>query len=160
VTIITGRARAISSSEWFNLVRIAAENAATQLKPPRESGLLLVAVLGDRKGMHVSLATSDVIHALYRDPTWPIQIDAATSGTDRFGGTAELAMLFEDTFSGLRPELSIGNMVVDGDRVACELTERLIVGGVAHVDHMAGFDQVESERITERKIYREGSADI
>ncbi len=80
VTMVAGQVRAISSSEWFNPVRMAVKNAARQLKPLRDSGLPLAVLLANPKGMHVSLETTDVIHALYGDPTWSIQIDPATGG--------------------------------------------------------------------------------
>jgi hypothetical protein len=50
-------------------------------------------------------------------------------------------------------------MLVDGDQVACELSEHLVVDGVARVGQIAGFYRVQSGRITAAKIYREGSAD-
>jgi hypothetical protein len=80
VTLIAGQVRAMSSSEWFNPVRMAVKNAAKQLKPLKGSNLPLVVVLANPKGMHVSLDAKDVIHALYGDPTWSVQIDPATGG--------------------------------------------------------------------------------
>ena len=82
------------------------------------------------------------------------------TGTDHFRGTAELAKLFQSAFSELSPKLTITSMVVDGDHVACELSEQFIVDGVARADHIAAFYEVQSGRITAAKIYREGSADL
>jgi limonene-1,2-epoxide hydrolase/heme-degrading monooxygenase HmoA len=86
------------------------------------------------------------------DATW-------ITGTDRFRGKAQLAKLFGSAFSELSPELTITSMLADRNHVACELSEQLVVGGVARVDHIAGFYEVDSGRITRAKIYREGSAD-
>jgi uncharacterized protein len=86
------------------------------------------------------------------DATW-------ITGSDRFSGTAALAKLFASAFSELSPRLTILSMVIDGDHVACELSEQLAVDGKTRVDHIAGFYRVQSERITTAKIYREGSAD-
>ena len=38
----------------------------------------------------------------------------------------------------LSPKLTIKNMVIDGDDVACELSEHLVVDGATRVDHIAG----------------------
>ncbi len=57
------------------------------------------------------------------------------------------------------PHLTIQTMLSDGDQVACELTEQLVVDDATRVDHIAGFYRVHSGRITKAKIYREGSAD-
>jgi heme-degrading monooxygenase HmoA len=81
------------------------------------------------------------------------------TGSDRFRGTAELAKLFESAFTELSPKLTIQNMVIDDDQVACQLREQLVVDGATRVDHIAGFYRVQSDRITTAKIYRESSAD-
>src|SRR5207302_4312067 len=39
---------------------------------------------------------------------------------------------------GLEPQTDIKNVVIDGDEVACELSERLVVDGATRVDHIAG----------------------
>jgi heme-degrading monooxygenase HmoA len=87
------------------------------------------------------------------DATW-------ATGSDHFRGTVELAHLFANAFSDLTPELSILTMVVDGDQVACELSEHLKIDGIERVDQIAGFYRVQSGRITAAKIYREGSAAV
>ena len=94
-----------------------------------------------------------LLAAFSGDATW-------VTGTDRFHGAADLRKLFASAFSESSPQLSIKNMVVDGDQVACELSEQFVVDGVARVDHIAGFYRVQAGRITAAKIYREGSADI
>jgi hypothetical protein len=63
-------------------------------------------------------------------------------------------------FADLEPELRVTSMLVYGDQVACELSERFIVDGTARVDRIAGFYRVQSGRITAAKIYREGSAEV
>jgi len=93
-----------------------------------------------------------LLACLTADATW-------VTGTDHFRGAAELAKLFGRAFSELSPTLTITTMMVDGNRVSCELSERFVVEGVARVEHIAGFYRVESGRITGVKIYREGSAD-
>jgi len=86
------------------------------------------------------------------DATWD-------TGSDRFRGTEELAKLFEGAFAELSPHLTIQTMLSEGDQVACELTEQIVVDDATRVDHIAGFYRVHSGRITGAKIYREGSAD-
>jgi uncharacterized protein len=86
------------------------------------------------------------------DATW-------VTGSDRFRGTAELANFFDNAFTEMSPKLTIENMVVDGDSVACELKEEFLVDGATGADDIAGFYRVECNRIATAKIYREGSAD-
>ncbi|MFL5928810.1 MAG: nuclear transport factor 2 family protein [Gaiellaceae bacterium] len=93
-----------------------------------------------------------LLASLSADATW-------ITGSDRFCGTAELTGLFATAFANLNPRLTIREMVVDGDRVACELSEELVVDGKSRVDHIAGFYRIQCGRIATAKIYREGSAD-
>jgi len=51
------------------------------------------------------------------------------TGSDRSRSIAELAKLFESAFTGLSPKLTSKNVVIDGDEVACELSEHLVVDG-------------------------------
>ena len=83
-----------------------------------------------------------------------------TTGTDRFQGAAALRTLFAGAFEALSPRLSLLNLLVQGDKVACELREDYSAEGVDRADHIAGFFRVEAGRITAAKIYREGSADV
>ena len=85
---------------------------------------------------------------------------AWVTGTDSFCGTTDLKELFANAFAGLAPKLQIESIIVDGNRVACELREDLVVDGVARSDCIAGFYRIESGRITAAKIYRQGSADV
>ena len=86
------------------------------------------------------------------DATW-------LAGADRLSGSEELARFFQDLFSS-SPELSIETIVSDGDRVACELSERLVVDGVMRVDRVAGFYEVRGDRITAATIIREFTNEV
>ncbi|MEV4312152.1 nuclear transport factor 2 family protein [Actinocrispum sp. NPDC049592] len=66
--------------------------------------------------------------------------------TDFFGGA----------ITSLKPQLTIMDLLADGDRVACQLREA--VSG--QVFFIAGFYRVRHGRIAAAKIYREGSADL
>lgn len=90
---------------------------------------------------------------LSRYATW-------TTGADRFQGAAELRELFAGAFEALSPRLELENLLVDGDRVACELREVYSAEAVERTDRIAGFYRVEDGRIASAKIYREGSADV
>ena len=77
--------------------------------------------------------THDLDHplaCLSADPTW-------VTGSDRSRGITELAKLFESAFTDLSPKLTIKNMVIDGNEVACESSEHLVVDGATRVDHIA-----------------------
>ena len=87
------------------------------------------------------------------DATW-------VTGAHRLQGTAELRTLFAGAFEALSPQLQLQNLLVQGNRVACELREDYSAGGVERSDYIAGFYRVEAGQITAAKIYREGSADI
>jgi hypothetical protein len=78
VNAIAGQARTIGAAKWFNPVRRAVKSAAPQLRPLAGSDLPLAVVLANPKQMHVPLETTEVIHALYGDPTWAIEIDRTT----------------------------------------------------------------------------------
>jgi limonene-1,2-epoxide hydrolase/heme-degrading monooxygenase HmoA len=84
------------------------------------------------------------------DATW-------VADTDRLSGSEELARFFQDLFSS-SPEVSIETMVSDGDRVACEMSEQLVVDGVTRVNRVAGFYEVQDNRITAATIYRRAAA--
>jgi heme-degrading monooxygenase HmoA len=95
----------------------------------------------------------DLLACFSADATW-------LTGSDHFRGTAELAKFFASAFSELNPELSVTTMLVDRDQVACQMSEHLVIDGVARVDQIAGFYRVQNGRITAAKIYREGTADV
>lgn len=56
------------------------------------------------------------------DATW-------VTGTDRFRGVADLEQLFASAFAELSPRLHVESLLVQGDRVACELREDYRVDG-------------------------------
>jgi len=90
---------------------------------------------------------------LSEDATW-------ITGTDNFGGAADLEQLFATAFTELSPRLHVESLLVEDERVACELREDYLADGVQRTDHIAAFYRVEAGLITAVKIYREGSADV
>ncbi|GGP66685.1 nuclear transport factor 2 family protein [Saccharothrix coeruleofusca] len=82
------------------------------------------------------------------------------TGTSVARGRAELAELFGNAMAGLLPSLVVDNLLVVGDRAACQLTEELSDGGERLTFSIAGFYQLRDGRIASAKIYREGSAEI
>jgi len=83
------------------------------------------------------------------------------TGQDTFQGHDELATLFSEAFSAIAPSLTIRSLLVDEDRAACEMVERMTVDGAVREDFIAGFYRVNAEGvITTAKIYRQGSADV
>lgn len=81
------------------------------------------------------------------------------TGTDVFRGHAQLADLFGGAFA-LAPTLRAATVLIDGDRVAAELTEHLVHQGKESLFAIAGFYRFSGERIAAAKIYREGSATL
>ncbi len=75
-------------------------------------------------------------------------------------GRAELTELLTSAMTGLLPALTIQDLLVTGDRAACQLIERLNVHGEEQVCFIAGFYEFRDDRIARAKIYREGSAEV
>jgi hypothetical protein len=75
-------------------------------------------------------------------------------------GRGELTELFAGALAGLLPTLTIQNLLAEGDRAACQMTETLTVAGEERTFFIAGFYQLRGGRIASAKIYREGSAEI
>jgi uncharacterized protein len=75
-------------------------------------------------------------------------------------GRDELTELFAGAMAGLLPALVIRNLLAEGDRAACELTETVTVAGEERSFAIAGFYRLRGERIASAKIYREGSAEV
>jgi ketosteroid isomerase-like protein len=82
------------------------------------------------------------------------------TGRDVARGTAELAELFDDWLWSLRPSLETRSLLVDGDRAAAQLVERLTVDGAEQVFAIGVFFHVRDGLIVSGKVYREGSADL
>ncbi|WP_326569093.1 nuclear transport factor 2 family protein [Amycolatopsis rhabdoformis] len=82
------------------------------------------------------------------------------TGTTVVRGRAELTDLFRAAMTQLLPTLTIDDLLVDGDRVAAQLTERLTHNGEARTFPIAGFYHLRDGRIASAKIYREGSAEL
>ena len=82
------------------------------------------------------------------------------TGTDRLRGAAALEQLFAAAFAEISPRLHIESLLVQDERVVCELREDYTAHGVERTDHIAAFYRVEDGLITAVKIYREGSADV
>ncbi|HEX5548272.1 MAG TPA: nuclear transport factor 2 family protein [Ktedonobacterales bacterium] len=107
---------------------------------------------------HITTFNAQDLHSLLtglaEDAVWQ-------TGQHTFCGRDELAALFSEAFRTIAPELTIRSMLIDQNRVACELLETMTIEGAAREDFIAGFYCVDANGvITSAKIYRQGSADI
>lgn len=76
------------------------------------------------------------------------------TGRDLIRGHDKLAALFSGAFGALAPQLTIYSLLIEQDRAACELQERIAIFGVTHEDFIAGFYHLDTTgRITLAKIY-------
>jgi hypothetical protein len=75
-------------------------------------------------------------------------------------GRGELTVLFAGAMAGLLPTLVIQNLLAEGDRAACQMTEMLTVARAERTFFIAAFYQLRGGRIASAKVYREGSAEI
>ncbi|MEV0569275.1 SAM-dependent methyltransferase [Dactylosporangium sp. NPDC050588] len=82
------------------------------------------------------------------------------TGTSIARGRGELAELFAGAMTGLLPTLVVQDLIADGDRAACQMTETLTVAGEERIFFIAGFYQLRDGHIASAKIYREGSAEV
>lgn len=82
------------------------------------------------------------------------------TGTSVARGRGELTELFAGAMEGLLPTLTIRDLLAEGDRAACQMTETLTVAGEERTFSIAGFYQLNAGLIASAKIYREGSAEI
>jgi hypothetical protein len=80
------------------------------------------------------------------------------TGTTVLRGRAELTAFFAAAMAELRPTLAIENLLADGDRAACQITETVPMGGGDRTFAIAGFYRLRDGRIASAKIYREGGA--
>jgi uncharacterized protein len=74
-------------------------------------------------------------------------------------GRRGITALFAEAFRAIDAQLELRTAVVQGDRVACELTERIGMEGRTFEFHLAAFYVVRDGRIARAKIYREGTAE-
>lgn len=74
-------------------------------------------------------------------------------------GHRGLREMFRDALQQLTPSLTLRSSVVQGDVVACELTERLTVEGAWFEFALAAFYTVRRGQIVRVKVYREGTAE-
>ena len=82
-----------------------------------------------------------------------------TTGQDTLSGAVALRDFFGGAMTGLLPRLDVRSILIDGNRVACELRETYGAGDDEREDFIAAFYVVVDDRIAGAKIYREGSAD-
>ncbi|SEK90651.1 nuclear transport factor 2 family protein [Streptacidiphilus jiangxiensis] len=75
-------------------------------------------------------------------------------------GRTELTELFTGALEHLLPTLTLENLLVDGDRAACQMVEHFTVSGHRREAPVAGFYHLRDGRISSAKIYREGSAEV
>ncbi len=75
-------------------------------------------------------------------------------------GARGIRAMFRDALASLAPSLDVRATVVQGDVVACEMTERLTVEGAAFEFALAAFYTVRRGEIVRVKVYREGSAEL
>lgn len=68
--------------------------------------------------------------------------------------------LFAGAMAGLLPTFVVQDLLMEGDRAACQMTETLMVDGEERTFFIAGFYRLRGGRIASAKIYREGSAEI
>lgn len=71
-------------------------------------------------------------------------------------GARAIRSLFADSFaSPVTAELTLHRAVVEGDTIACELTEQLTVEGTSHTIDVAAFYTVRDGRLVRVRIYRD-----
>jgi hypothetical protein len=73
-------------------------------------------------------------------------------------GRSELRQFFGDALDGHWLRLEITGLVVEGNRVAAQLREHILVRDTESVDHIAAFYVVDGGLLRSVKVYREGSA--
>jgi ketosteroid isomerase-like protein len=82
------------------------------------------------------------------------------TGSTEVRGREQLAEFFGAAMTGLLPTLTVHELLVDGDRAACRMTESLTLDGVPRSFAIAGFFRLRDGLISSAKIYREGSAEV
>ena len=66
------------------------------------------------------------------------------TGTTTIRGHDDLTRFFEVAMVGLLPRLIIEDLVADGDRAACQLTEALTANGEVRTFSIAGFHRIRA----------------
>ncbi|MFF3561009.1 nuclear transport factor 2 family protein [Streptomyces sp. NPDC002574] len=75
-------------------------------------------------------------------------------------GRAALTGFSAAAMRGLLPTLELRDVIAEGARAACQMTETLTHGGEARSYPIAAFYALRDGRIASAKVYREGSADV
>jgi uncharacterized protein len=73
-------------------------------------------------------------------------------------GRSALESFFRRAFGALALHLTVEQLVADEGRVAVQMRERVIDGGVESEEYIAAFYDVEDGLLRSAKVYREGSA--
>lgn len=81
------------------------------------------------------------------------------SGEHLAVGRRGISAMFADAVRDLDATLEVRSAVTQGEVVACELTERLVLQGQEFIFHLAAFFTVRDGAIARVKIYREGSTE-
>ena len=97
--------------------------------------------------------TDRLLTGLAPDAVW-------VTGQDIVVGADGLADTFDDWLWSLDPRLDLVRMIIQGDDVAAELHEHLLVDGERREFAIAAFFTVADGRITRAKVYREGNAQV
>ncbi|MEY9890354.1 ketosteroid isomerase-like protein [Catenulispora sp. MAP12-49] len=82
------------------------------------------------------------------------------TGRTTVRGRAELEPFFREAIAGLHPALRVQNLLVDGDRAACQMTETLVWDGTEQSFAIAAFFKLRDGLIVAAKVYREGTAEL
>jgi ketosteroid isomerase-like protein len=97
--------------------------------------------------------TDRLLAGFDRDAVW-------VTGQDEFRGLPALRDLFDAGLWELTPSLTTVSLLIEGDRAAAELRERITVAGRVEEFSIALFAEVAGGLIRRAKVYREGSADL
>lgn len=82
------------------------------------------------------------------------------TGTTEVRGREALSAFFGAAMDRLAPVLTLQELLVDGDRAACRLTEEITVDGAGRRFAIAAFFHLDAGLIGSAKVYREGSAEL
>ncbi|MFJ4987182.1 nuclear transport factor 2 family protein [Streptomyces sp. NPDC088732] len=82
------------------------------------------------------------------------------TGSTTVRGRAALREFFGEAMRGLLPTLEVRDLIVEGTRAACQMTETLTYGGETRSYPIAAFYVLRDGLVAAAKVYREGSADV